>query len=89
MNHKKAMPANGMRFSAISTAARRPGSVSHAPGTRGPAGTESLSSTSAAVKSTEKTIPATAAAPGVRSGLPACNGPCTTSPRVIGRPFRR
>ena len=33
MNHKKAMPANGTRFSAISTAARRRGSVSHAPGT--------------------------------------------------------
>ena len=34
MNHKKAMPANGMRFGAISTAARRPGSASHVPATR-------------------------------------------------------
>ena len=69
------MPANGMRFSAIFTAARRPGSVSHAPGTLGSAGTVSRSSTNAAISNTEKTIPATAAAPGVRSGLPACSGP--------------
>ena len=47
MNYKKAMPANGMRFSAIATAVRRRGSVSHAPAAPGWAGTESLSSTNA------------------------------------------
>ena len=41
------------------------------PGTPGWAGTDSLSSTSAVMRRTEKTIPATAAARGVRSGLPA------------------
>lgn len=35
------------------------------------AGTDSLSSTSAEIRSREKTIPATAADPGVLSGLPA------------------
>src|SRR6266516_2497070 len=88
MNHKKAMPANGTRFSAITTAARRPGSVSHAPATPGWAGTESLSSTSAAIRNTENTTPATAAARGVRSGLPACSGPWPTGPSVIGLPSR-
>ena len=34
MNQRKAMPANGMRFSAIATAARRPESVSHVAGAR-------------------------------------------------------
>src|SRR5438034_914549 len=68
MNHKKAIPANGTRFSATATAARRPGSVSHVPVTPGWAGTESLSSTNAALASTEKTIPATAAARGARDG---------------------
>jgi len=34
-NHKKAIPANGMRFSAIATADRRCALVSHAPGTAG------------------------------------------------------
>ena len=33
MNHRKAIPANGTRFSAIATAALRRESVSHAPGT--------------------------------------------------------
>ena len=50
------------------TAARRPESVSHVPGTRGSAGTESLSRTRAKIMNTEKTIPATAAARGVLSG---------------------
>ena len=63
-NHRKAMPANGMSDSATFTAVRRPGSVSQLPATRGSAGIESLSSTSAAIRNTEKTIPATAAAPG-------------------------
>ena len=31
MNHRNAIPANGMRFKAIATAARRLESVSHAP----------------------------------------------------------
>jgi Ulp1 family protease len=34
-NHKKAIPANGMRFSATATVALRRESVSHAPGTAG------------------------------------------------------
>jgi len=33
MNHRKAIPANGTRFSPIATAALFPESVSHAPGT--------------------------------------------------------
>ncbi len=71
MNHRNAIPANGTRFSATATAARRRESVSHTPGTAGWAGAEILSSTSARISSTEKRIPATAAARGVRSGLPA------------------
>jgi hypothetical protein len=38
MNHKKAMPANGTRFSAIATAVRRAGSVSQPPASPGWAG---------------------------------------------------
>ena len=53
------------------TAVLRPESVSHVPGAPGWTGTDSLSSTSAVMRNTEKTIPATAAARGVRSGLPA------------------
>ena len=74
MNHRNAIPANGMRFSANATVARRPGSVSQKPATAGSAGTETLSSTSDVMRKTEKTIPATAAARGVLSGLPAPTG---------------
>ena len=75
MNHRNAIPANGTRFKATATAARLRELVSHAPGTAGCAGTETLSSTSVTIRSTEKMIPATAAARGVRSGLPARSGP--------------
>ena len=88
MNHKKAIPANGMRFSAIATAARRRESVSHEPGTAGSAGTETLSNTSATSRNTEKMIPATAAARGVLNGLPARSGPGLSASSVIGHSFR-
>ena len=42
MNHQEAMPENGTRFSAISTAARRPRIGSNVPAARGSAETESL-----------------------------------------------
>ncbi len=87
-NHKKAIPANGMRFSAIDTVARRRALVSHAPGSAACAGTEILSSTSAAISSTEKMIPAAAAARGVLSELPARSGPRTTTPSVTASTFR-
>jgi hypothetical protein len=48
------MPANGMRVSAIWTAARRPESVSQLPATRGSDGTESLSRTRAKIMNTER-----------------------------------
>jgi hypothetical protein len=88
MNHKKAMPANGMRFSPIATAALFPESVSHELSTAGLAGTESLSSTSAVIMSTEKMIPAPAAARGVLSGLPGRSGPWSVIWSVIGPTFR-
>src|SRR6204780_482700 len=86
-NHRNAIPAKGTRFRAIATAVLRHESVSHSPATSARAGTEILSSTSAEIKSTEKTIPAKAAARGVRSGLPACSGPSTIGASVIGLPF--
>src|SRR6201999_3754885 len=60
--------------------------VSQLPGTRGLAGTESLSSTSATIRSTEKMIPATAAARGVLSGLRACSGPWSIADSVMAGP---
>ena len=69
MNQRNAIPANGTRFSATITAVRRPEWASQAPGTAGLPGTESWISTSAVISSTEKAIPATAAARGVRSAV--------------------
>ena len=63
------MPANGMRFSPIDTAVLLPESVSHRPATAGLPGTEIRSRVSAVIRSTEKTMPAIAAARGVRSAL--------------------
>ena len=83
MNQRKAMPANGTKFSATATAALFPESVSHAPVPPGLAGTEILSSTSAVAMSTEKMIPATAAARGVRSGLPLRSGPWSSTSSVM------
>ena len=77
------MPANGMKFSATATAALFPESVSHAPVPPGRGGTEILSSTSAVAMSTEKMIPATAAARGVRSGLPLRSGPWFSTSSVM------
>ena len=73
----------------MATAALRRESVSHAPAAAGWAGTETLSSTSAVIRSKEKMIPATAAARGVRSGLPARSGPPPMTPSDTGPPFRR
>ena len=86
MNHRNAIPANGTRFSATSTAVRRAESDSQSPATLGSAGTEIRSSTSAVIRNTEKTIPATAAARGVRSGLPACSGSPAFGSSVTGPP---
>jgi len=68
MNHRKAIPVNGTKFSAMATAALRPESVSHAPAAAGLAGAETLNSIKAVIRSTEKTIPATAAARGFSAG---------------------
>src|SRR5260370_23658731 len=81
MSHRNAIPANGTRLSAVATAALRRESVSHTPGWPGLAGVETRSRTSDVMRSTEKTIPATAAARGVRSGLPARSGSW-----AVGRP---
>src|SRR5215831_1624269 len=70
MNHKKAMPANGTRFSATTRALRRAGSDSQAPGLAVSEGCDRMMRTRARLNSTEKRIPATAAARGVRSPLP-------------------
>src|SRR5215469_14655889 len=88
MNHKKAMPANGTRFSPMATAALRPESVSHVPATSRRGGAESLSIVRAVIRSTGKTIPATAAARGVLSELPACSGSWPVAVSVMGSPFR-
>ena len=77
------MPANGMKFSATATAALFPASVSHAPLAPRRGGAEILSSTSAEIMSTEKMIPATAAARGVLSGLPLRSGPWFSTPSVM------
>jgi hypothetical protein len=47
-----------------------------------------LSSTNAEINNTEKMIPATAAACGVLSGLPARSGPSPITPSLTGLPFR-
>src|SRR5271165_3826160 len=63
INHRKAMPANGTRFSAKATSFELV--LSHAPVSRGSARTKSWNTTSSAIKRTEKMMPATAAARGV------------------------
>ena len=70
MNHKKAMPAKGTRFSAMTTARRRAGSVSHAPDVAGSEGAETVMRMRARPSSSEKRMPAAAAARGVRSPAP-------------------
>jgi hypothetical protein len=70
MNHKKAMPAKGTRFSARAMVARREESVSHAPAVAGSDGTETMMRIRAKPSSSEKTIPAAAAARGVRRLVP-------------------
>ena len=75
INHRKAIPANGMRFSPTATAVLFPESVSHPPATAELAGAESLSRVSDAIRSTEKTMPASAAARGVFSALLAVSEP--------------
>ena len=87
MNHRKAIPANGTRFSPIATAVLFPESVSHVPGTADLAGTEILSRTSDEIRSAEKAMPATAAARGVLRALLAASGPWPAGPSVMGVPF--
>ena len=65
MNHRKAIPANGTRFSATASSALFPGLASHVPVSEGWAGAETLSRTSAVISNAAKMIPATAAALGV------------------------
>ena len=65
MNHKNAMPANSNRFKASKTASLLRPSVSQSPASSGSLGKARPTSTNATVSSTEKTIPATAAARGV------------------------
>ena len=66
MNHKNAMPANGKRFKASTKASFLRPSVSQSPASLGWLGKARRTSTKATVSSKEKTIPATAAARGVR-----------------------
>jgi hypothetical protein len=70
MNHKKAMPPNGTRFSATATVARREVSVSHAPTVAVSDGGERRRRTRARPNSSENTMPAAAAARGVRRLIP-------------------
>ena len=63
MNHKKATPANGMRFSASATVLALV--ASHAQDSNGSAGTERRSSQKIVNMRREKAIPAIAAAFGV------------------------
>ena len=65
MNQRKAMPANGSRFKARSTAFRLEPSASQSPASFGSLGRARRTSTIAAMSSPEKAIPATAAARGV------------------------
>ena len=63
MNHKKAMPANGTRFSARAPVFELV--LSHAPVSSGSERTESRNSKRPVIRSTEKRMPAMAAARGV------------------------
>ena len=63
MNHRKAIPAKGMRLSASATSSTFV--ASHAPDACGPAGIALQSSPKLAKVSSEKTTPAIAAAFGV------------------------
>jgi hypothetical protein len=89
MNQRKAMPANGTKFSAMAIAALFSALVSHAPASPAWGGTEILSSTSAEIMSTEKRIPATAAARGVLSGLPLPSGSASGIPSVMASSLGR
>ena len=82
MNHKKAMPANGMRFNPITTVVLRPASVSHVPGAPGWAGTDSLSSTSAVIREHGKDDP------GDR-GRPGCSQRAPGLKRILANRFPR
>ena len=62
MNHRKAMPANGTKFSASATVFARV--RSQAPASSGLAGTENRRSTKLVISRTEKRMPAMAAARG-------------------------
>ena len=64
MNHRKAIAANGSRFNATTTALRRLPSASQSLAAVGLLGVTLRTRASAVVSSTEKTIPATAAARG-------------------------
>jgi hypothetical protein len=63
MNHKKAIPANGMRFTASATF--RELVWSHEPGSCGSVGIDARNSQKTMTSRTEKSIPAIAAALGV------------------------
>ena len=63
MNHKKAMPANGTKFSASATLFELV--FSHVPASSGSARTESRNNTRPVIRRTEKRMPAMAAARGV------------------------
>src|SRR5262245_19626705 len=64
MNQRKATPANGIRLSASATVPEL--LFSHAPESKGSAGTERRNRPRTTIRRTEKTMPATAAAFGVR-----------------------
>jgi hypothetical protein len=64
MNQRKAIPANGTRFTATTTACLRPESAGHSLASLESAGTEIRTSTRLTPSSSEKTTPAIAAARG-------------------------
>src|SRR5688572_7831512 len=66
MNHRNASPANGSRFNASTTASRRLPSSNQSPAVSVSFGSAQRNSTNVVVKNTANTIPATAAARGVR-----------------------
>ena len=86
MNQRKAIPANGTRFNPIAKVLLCPESVNQLPATSAWGGDEILSSTRDEISSTEKMIPATAAARGVLSWLPARKGPSPSALSLIGIP---
>ena len=93
MNQRKAMPANGTRFSPACSRRRRPGSADRTPGVAPESAERTM--TSPTMSSTAKTIPATAADLRVRhrgavsgslpGGAPRVSGAASVMVRLLDR----